>query len=84
MASKFATELSAKLTSGVPENVLERGRGIIDAELQEVREVLEAIQTNRYGDGCWCDVEVRRGPQNADRHTEACQRARDLMEKLKP
>ena len=86
MASEFATENGHKIArllkyyEGPPYNIPE----LLDAELQEVREVLEAIQTNRYGDGCWCDVEVRRGPQNADRHTEACQRARDLMEKLKP
>ncbi|HTG95764.1 MAG TPA: hypothetical protein VL866_24400 [Pyrinomonadaceae bacterium] len=43
MASRFATELSAKLTSGVPENVLEWGRRIIDGELQEVQEVLAGV-----------------------------------------
>lgn len=76
MASSFATELSAKFTSGVPENVLEWGRRIIDGEMQEVRAVLDSLRQSR---DCWC-VPPR---HEASKHHEAkCQRARDLMEKL--
>ena len=38
---KFAIGLSRALTHGVPEDILEWGQGIIDKELQEVREVIE-------------------------------------------
>ena len=80
MASKFATELSAKLTSGVPENVLEWGRRIIDAELQEVRETLVWLLESKgaylfHEDECaW-----QYGPDDCNCRV---QRTRALMEKL--
>lgn len=41
MASEFAIGLSKALTHGVPEDILQWGQGIIDKELQGVREAIE-------------------------------------------
>jgi hypothetical protein len=48
------------------------------AELQEVREVLDSTSKRRLPDGpCWCKSYL-----STLGHTEDCQRARALMEKL--
>lgn len=53
----------------------------IDRALQEVREVLAGTRTDYYDDHpCWCQVEVRRGTDI--QHTDICQRARALSERL--
>jgi len=60
-------------------SAMELIRPKIDAELQEVREVLFHLQYNRLGDGpCWCDDTDGAGPG----HDEPCQRARELMKRL--
>ena len=74
MASEFAIGLSRALTHGVPEDILEWGQGIIDKELQEVREVVQLAAHPKFdagGDG------VHYYLTKAD-----IERARALMEKL--
>jgi hypothetical protein len=78
MASEFAIGLSRTLTHGVPEDILEWGQAVIDKELQEVREVLDSTSKRRLPDGpCWCKSYL-----STLGHTEDCQRARALMERL--
>jgi hypothetical protein len=74
MASEFATQL-AHVVQGVSVQGAIREA---DAQLAEVREVLEGIR-GFYGTAdCWCDSE------DDAPHFEHCQRARALYERLKP
>lgn len=83
MASKFATELIRTVLDA--KDVLVEDT--LDAELQEVREVLEGLATKRYasftGQYCWCDVPGTATRPEGDTHTEKCQRARQLAERLR-
>jgi hypothetical protein len=56
-------------------SAMEMLRPEIDAELQEVRDVLYELR-GRYVKNCWCDAEDDAG------HYVSCQRARALMERL--
>jgi hypothetical protein len=75
MASEFATEHGHKTArllkyyEGPPYNIPE----LLDAELQEVRKVLNSLRQSR---DCWCVATWK------DAHDGRCQRARALMEKL--
>lgn len=72
MASEFAESICDTYFQNSEGALL---RTVIDAELQEVREVMDGL---RNADGCWCnDV------QSSEAHSEDCQRARTLMEKLR-
>jgi hypothetical protein len=81
MASQFSVESGHRIArllkyyEGPPYNIPE----VLDAELQEVREVLVSTARHKdsYGLPCWCVVMMRTMP-----HMEHCQRARALMEKL--
>lgn len=77
MVSKFAEALYTKQLEQRDGTLAE----LVDAELQEVRQVLEGLSTWIQSDGeagtltsHWCTVEDGCGA--------ACQRARALMEKL--
>jgi hypothetical protein len=48
----------------------------MDAELREMRDVLTLLKSARHG--CWCDSAFE---QHA--HSSACQRARQLAERLR-
>jgi hypothetical protein len=48
----------------------------VDAELQEIREVLHGLR-GRYVKDCWCDA-----GDDAE-HLSSCQRARALMSRLR-
>lgn len=52
-------------------------RNVIDAELQEVRDVLTQLAEWPFpvGQPCWCHLEGE--------HSDACQRARRLAERLR-
>jgi hypothetical protein len=56
-------------------------RDVIDAELSEVREVLDGLLVRQWSGNvpilCWCDG------VGDDEHSDACQRARALYEKLR-
>jgi hypothetical protein len=69
MASEFAVDLAEKV---LMESHAETVRHV-DAELQEVRSVLDSL---RQSHDCWC-VATWKGA-----HDGRCQRARALMEKL--
>jgi hypothetical protein len=79
MASRFAVELSKKLTADIPEHVVQWGQGVIDKELAEVHEVLDLLQNLPYQNPpCFCRVKWTDGE-----HDGPCQRAAALYEKLK-
>lgn len=69
MPSKFAIELSNKLTADIPEHIVKWGQGVIDKELAEVREVIRDLLGFAETEG--------------DDQSEMCQRARAIYEKLK-
>lgn len=77
MASEFATRV-IETTINVKDVLVQ---DTLDAELQEVREVLEGLR-----DGlCWCGVDQPPdtiAPAVYIPHSDACQRARALMERL--
>lgn len=62
-ASDFSKALTAKLTFDIPPDVVEWGERVIDAELQEVREVLPLLATKCYAsfknEFCWCHRPTR-------------------------
>lgn len=71
MASEFAETINTAYFQNTEGALL---RNVIDAE----REVLFATSRHRTANGpCWCVVVMHTLP-----HTEDCQRARALMEKL--
>lgn len=71
MASELAKKIAlAALTTDADQPSSEVA---VDAELQEVRGVLDSLRQSR---DCWC-VATWKGT-----HDGRCQRARDLMEKL--
>jgi hypothetical protein len=83
MASELAIGLSKALTHGVPQDILEWGQGVIDKELQEVRGVLSQTADRRYPEThghCWCRKDLT---DDNEPHSEFCQRARALMERLR-
>ena len=75
MPSEFAKHLS-KLAD--PDGYYTRGSlpAELDAELAEVREVLDGLRY-QYVLDCWCDAE-----EEEDGHKVSCQRARALYERL--
>jgi hypothetical protein len=70
MASEFSEQLAKKLDAPAPTFLTSAVVRVIDAELQEVRLVIEAL----------LDVVITEGAESYSRAT--CQRARALMEKL--
>jgi hypothetical protein len=79
MASEFSEQLAKKLDAPAPTFLTSAVVRVIDAELQEVREVLVSTARHKdsYGLPCWCVVMMQTLP-----HMEHCQRARTLMDKL--
>jgi hypothetical protein len=77
MASEFANATFDKwLGQGYGEGGFTK---LIDAELQDVREVLDATSRRKLPDGpCWCKSYL---PTLG--HTEDCQRARQLAKRLR-
>jgi len=76
MASKFAQELTEAVQQ---KSWMTDTADAIDPQLQEVREVLEGLQTHLINTGDaiethWCDPD--------DNCNNVCERARALMEKL--
>lgn len=58
---------------------------IADAELQEVRDVLEGLAIRKdFGDGqpCWCYKTQWDASPRDDPHASSCQRARALSDRL--
>jgi hypothetical protein len=78
------SELAVKIVSTVSDGSITGLEGadllslpkVVDAELQEVRDVLEGIRGFYGTNDCWCDSE-----DNAP-HYGHCQRARELMKRL--
>ena len=72
MASKFASSVIEHFSDDRSLSI----EAALDAELQEVRQVLTLLKSSRHG--CWCDSAV----ESNTPHLATCQRARDLMLKL--
>jgi hypothetical protein len=79
MASEFSEQLAKKLDAPAPTFLTSAVVRVIDAELQEVREVLDGLRDNDCYDACWQRWGKERGDDQF--HSDACQRARVLMEK---
>jgi hypothetical protein len=79
--SKFADQLSRRLTHGLSEEELAWGAGIIDGALGEVRGVLSQTADRRMPEHghCWCRKDLT---DDNEPHGEFCQRARSLFEQL--
>ena len=90
IAAQFETKRTSKLaqriarkTLGDLSDDLHIDACIIDAELQEVRDVIEGLAIRRHIDHvtfCWCEKRW----DAMKPHEAKCQRARDLMERMKP
>jgi hypothetical protein len=88
MASEFVTHLidvhdkteSAVLTEmSSYANKQAKVLTAVDAELQEVRDVLDGLRWKTAEDEpCWCRVRIN------GLHDDECQRARELMKRLQP
>lgn len=77
MTSEFAKTLSAKLTADIPPSAVEWGERVIDAELQEVRDVLMLLRRLPDSDTpCWCVVNWANG------HDGPCKTTRTIWAKL--
>jgi hypothetical protein len=81
MASQFAIENGHRIArllkyyEGPPYNIPE----LLDAELAEVRAVLSLTADRRYPKHCWCRKDLT---DDKEAHSEFCQRARVLYERL--
>jgi len=71
----MASELAEKIERVIGGRTPELAPAIIDAELQEVREVLAGLRHQHLLD-CWCDA------GEEDDHKDSCNRARALLSKL--
>jgi hypothetical protein len=74
----MASELAARLleVSSARYGSVHNAKLAIDAELSEVREVLDTTKRRSLPDGpCWCGSNTK--------HADRCQRARALYEKLR-
>jgi len=84
MASELAQKISDAVVGGMKyfgsKNPPYDIPAVVDAELAEVREVLDGLRS-MGSNGCWCVFPVQ--AQATGKHTEPCQRARALYDKLK-
>jgi hypothetical protein len=78
MPSEFALQVAQRYCETTQTVGAKRLAGNVDAELAEVREVLDVTRRRASPDGpCWCKSYL---PTLG--HTEDCQRARALYERL--
>lgn len=84
MASQFARDLAKDLAAAVQGLSVKSAATDIDAELQEVREVLDGLRMGEGKNvGCWCIENPLRTREPDYKHGKRCQCARALMERLR-